>query len=291
MWTTTDLLDTVRERAMIPDDGPISGEDILTFATEELHTQVLPVVLAMRSDYGIVRESMDIEVGQAEYPIPHRAVGGKLRALKKTRASGEVVTVPIYSLEQTEELSTGGAYIEGDSVYLVPTPTEAETLTMVYYVRPGALGLFDDCASNVTNISVAGGGEITVTHSNASMSVGSEGFDVYNSKPNFGLKAVGVEPVSVVDPNNVILPAGTKVAIGDIISTSNFTHIPNVPAEAHSFLAQLTVVRVLDALGDKDALQEARRKLTDLGGGLNILLATRNDGDSAVIVNRNMLGV
>jgi hypothetical protein len=290
MWESTDLLRSVKNRAMLPDSGaPLSDANILEFATEEMHATVLPLVMSMRSDYGVVRTSTPIVVGQAEYRIPDRAIGGKLRFLKRINTSAAETDVPLYSSEQTQELRSGGAYIEGDSIFLTPTPTEGGTLVMGFYVRPGLLDERENCASTVTAINLTTGTSVSV-EVDTTDGLG-DLVDIYSGVPNFGYKAVGVGTDWVAGFSLTLTGANLRIAVGDVLSPPNFTCIPNVPAEAHSWLAQLTVCRVLEALGDKSALETATMKATALERSLVSLLAPRNEGDAKVMVNRAVLGV
>jgi len=292
MWTSTDLLEAVKERAMYPDSGgPLSDADILQLATDELHATVVPLVLAVRSDFGVVTKTFSYNAGENEFRIPSRAIAGKIRSLKKLDSSGNEIPCPIYSVEQTVELQNGGAYIEGDYLYLMPVPTQAGRLVLRYYARPGELATLDsEAIATVTGVNI-GSTAISVDHSGGSWGWDdAQGVDIYSSEPNFGYKSIGLS-ATYAGPFTIEVPLGTKVAVGDHLASFGKSLIPNVPAECHNWLTQLTVCRLLEALGDKANLSTAKEKADELKRTLVTVLAPRSEGLSATLVNRSILGV
>jgi hypothetical protein len=76
---------------------------------------------------------------------------------------------------------------------------------------------------------------------------------------------------------------------GDYICSQYECIIPQIPSDLHNILAERTVARILEAIGDTVGLQVANAKIGQLEARQNTLIDSRVDGSPRKIVNRNSL--
>lgn len=76
---------------------------------------------------------------------------------------------------------------------------------------------------------------------------------------------------------------------GDYICSQFECIIPQIPSDLHNILAERTVARILEALGDTVGLQAANAKVGQLEARQNTLIDNRVDGSPRKIVNRGSL--
>ena len=77
--TGNKLVESVRNRAMIPDDTSVyTDQDILDIANEEMDVQLLDKLLSLHEEH--LTTHIDVpNNGKGVYDIPVRAIGNKLR--------------------------------------------------------------------------------------------------------------------------------------------------------------------------------------------------------------------
>jgi hypothetical protein len=291
-YTTTALLASVRRRGLLPPtaDETLTTEDYLEFANDELISTVVPLVLSTREEYFVVDADITTVPNQAEYDIPDRALGMKLRDVRVANGSGRYLELPRLEPERVNDyaqLANGvsGYFLKANQVVLVPTPTSATTLRVSYYRRPNRLVTTDAVLpvtgrTSSTAATYAGTPPTTFTSGTS--------VDVIKHAPGFD---------SFLDGGVINTPSGgtvtfttgtlpTTVTAGDYVCLAGETPIPQIPPELHPFLAQRVLVRALEALGSqKQAVAEAtaeRMRVAALE-----FLTPRADGSSRIIVNRH----
>ena len=289
-YTTSDFLASVRNRGNIPttsNSNNVNGTaNLLRVATEELHIKLVPMIMGAREEFYVTHTDYAITADQAEYEIPLRSMGMTLRDVQVVEGT-QIRSLPPIDSEQVETTSTGplqGYYIEHNNVILYPAPqSTAGTLRLRYFARPSALAATSDCAqiSSVDTVT----GTITVSTIPSSWTANSVVDFVRQSIPH-NCSAVDQTPVSVVGTTLVFatLPAG--LAVGDWVALSETTPIPQLPREFQPVLAQMTVVKVLEANGDKDGAMIAGKDFEMLRDFALKLIQPRVVGERKKIVPR-----
>ena len=105
-----------------------------------------------------------------------------------------------------------------------------------------------------------------------------------SSIPNFNLTNELMTIVSVSSPT-ITVDSVVGLVVGDYVSEYGYTAIPQLPLEAHAFLAQLTAAKVLEGLGDRTGMETALQKADQLKAGLLTIASQRVDGSVKKIVN------
>lgn len=88
-----------------------------------------------------------------------------------------------------------------------------------------------------------------------------------------------------VSAPSVILDSVEGIEVGDYISDLGFSAIPQIPVEAHAYLAQLTAVKALEGLGDRTGMEAAQEKADLLKKSLLVMISQRVDGSVKKVVN------
>jgi hypothetical protein len=292
MWTSTDLLASVRRRTGMPAAaGLFSDAEILTCADEETRSYLVPFVLSEREDYWTENYDVSLVDGTASYRLPYRAVGGKLRDVYLIDQFGNARSMPRITGNDLTD-ARFGFYFEGNKVTLVNSgdltfTRLGVTLRMVYYLRPNALVATTSAAMVTTFDTVAK----TITFSACSSLASATSFDVIRAKPGFD--TLGFDQAGSINVGNTIvtmvsdLPDGLEV--GDYVCLPQQTPVPQVPAEMHDLLAQRVAVAILKAKNLSDKAAVAESELKTLSTLALKMLSPRVEGESQQIINRRGL--
>ncbi len=70
----------------------------------------------------------------------------------------------------------------------------------------------------------------------------------------------------------------TGLSVGDFVSEQGYSAVPQIPIEAHGYLAQLTATNILESLGDERGQAIAQAKAEKLKDNLLVMIAQRVDG-------------
>jgi hypothetical protein len=90
---------------------------------------------------------------------------------------------------------------------------------------------------------------------------------------------------TTIEPGSSIIPKELK--IGDHISLACEAAIAQIPTELHPLLAEMVACRVLEALGDTQALQNALIKVKQMQTAAGMLIDSRIDDAPQKVVNRH----
>lgn len=293
-FTTTALLASIKRRGMLPSTSDtLSTSDFLAFATEEMRSYCLPLLVSLDEEYGVSTYTVAISSGTASYLIPARASGDSARVVEISNGGSSYAPLTrISPIDQNAYSLTGGVqafFFNDDFVTLVPSPTASSTLRIKYIRRPNALVQATTGSSGAIAVVSAintGTKTITTTATVPSTYSTSVQFDLIRCKPGFPTLALD-QTVTTCSGTTIIfqdtLP--TDLAVGDYVCRAGESPVPQIPVELHPLLAQRTKFACLEALGDQKAgvaLQSCERMKKDVLP----LLTPRSKGNSRPIVNR-----
>lgn len=290
-YTTSDLLTSIRNRGNIPatsnDDNVNSNANLLNIATEQLHTKLYPILLSAREEFYVTRKDFTITASQSEYVIPSRASGMVLRDVQIINGT-EVKSLTIMDSEQISTTSTGtieGYYLEHNKIILYPTPATTDgTLRVRYFIRPGRLVATSSCAQ-ISTIDT-NNNQVTVVSLPTTMTTGTS-IDFIASTAPYANLAIDQAITNVSSTTLTFSSLPTGLAVGDWVALAEYSPIPQIPYEFHAILAQLTVTKTLEAMGDREAASLAFKDVqADLENMLK-LVTPRNQGERKKVINRN----
>ena len=289
-YTTTDLLNSIRQRGSIPTTTNSSNvnntTNLLAMATEELHIKLLPMILSAREEYYVTYKDYSITANQATYTIPTRASGQVLRDVQLISGT-TVKSLPLIDSERITSTATGSPsayYLEHNKVVLYPTPsTTVDTLRLRYYLRPSRLAATSACVQ-ITAIDTA---TFTVTVAAVPSTMTANAYiDYVAADAPFQNRAIDQLISSVTSTTIIMTGLPSDLAVGDWVALADYTPIPQIPFEFIPVLSQMTVVKSLEALGDREGAKNAAADLQIIQNNALALIAPRNHGEPKKVVPR-----
>lgn len=287
-YTTADLIADVKAGASIPTSQNLfTNADFLRLANKEMELGIVPMILGTREEFFVTHQDYSIQADKAEYAIPKRAIGEKLRDVQVVNGTN-LVSMPRLEPEFIGASDAGreGFYLRGGRVVLQPIPkTTAHTLRLSYFKRPGRLVEVSACG-RVQSIDT-GLNQVTLTGAPPSTFNNNVKVDFVKSEPGFENSGIDY-PISAISGSVLTfasLPADLEV--GDYVCLAGESPIPQIPVELHTLLAQMVIVRCLQAQG-RDAKTE-QDKLDRMIQAALILLTPRVDGEPRKITAPNTL--
>lgn len=282
-YTVTGLLASIRRRGMIPTSSEaLADSDLIALANEEMHGYVLPLLMRTNEEYLVSYSDLAITASDARYSIPERAIGNKVRDVLYLdggtyRSLSRIE--PEFADQYGDDTGTPSAfYLEGHEIVLLPTPSEASTLRVKYYKRPGDLTTTFTFVSAFVDPDYTVGSTSGFTDQDVDFVSADSPFQpVYSAIPIEVRSATAFEPA---DPVTSALVLGTyMVPAGD-------SPFPQIPAELHPLLAQRVVVRALEALGDP-RVEAAAKRCDQVKQDALALLTPRHEGTGRKVINYN----
>jgi len=291
--TTDDLLNKIKRRAFIPTaQSTFTDEELLSIATEELHSVVVPSIIKTREDYFVYKDSSSTLTGTSNpsFNIPHRAVGLQLREVSIT-SGGTERNIPRLDIEDRVLQNGGGSVygfdITGNQINLWGGNTGS--LNLYYYLRPGELVK----SSQARAITAVDTDTNTVTCSTLlSTWTTSTTFDIVQCLPGHDYKIINLT-VSSIDTGagtvtfNETLPSSgwNAIAASDWLIQSEYSPVPQIPMEWQEYLAESVVCYIMESVGDSEGFQRAQARKEEIKNNALSVISSRVDGQSKKIVS------
>ena len=297
-YTATGLITAIQRKGLLPNTAEaLAPADYYALMWEEMQTYLVPLLMSVREEYYVTTLVPDLAFTSATdtYPLPYRAMAGKLRQVQIQLSSGSSTFVPLPRVEPERQYnyatsgSVDGYSLEGNNLVLVPSPMSSGTIRMKYFMRPNQPVDSSTCAQ-ITAINT---GTHTLTFASLPATfTTSTPLDLINGQPPFDLKAFDQTPTAVTATtlqfSSLPSPAngqGGTLAVGDWVALAQQSPIPQIPYELFPLLSQAVVCAVLEAIGDKTGLQVALAKRDRLETKLLTLLQPRTEGSARVLIN------
>jgi hypothetical protein len=299
--TSDDLLASVKRRGNIPDTQDlISNNEILEFANEEMLLNLIPLVYSKHEDYYLVRQEIPLQSGVTRYPIPYRSIGAKVREIAYKRTDGSLAEMfrisvdDITSRSESYDSLASHYYFEGEEIVLFVDPNfqAVGSLVVFYHLRPNALVL-SERVGIITNIIADMNPLYKQIYLNTLPANFEEGLEFDFIKTKSPHRVVEYDKIikGVNSTSNYILVNASdipsSIVVGDRIALAGETDIVNAPSDMHVLLAQYTIERVLESLGDTEGLRNANAKSMKMEQNSNLLLANRAIGSPTKVRVRN----
>lgn len=275
-YTTTDLLESIKQRSVLPDNQDTwSNDKLLTAATEEMRSAIVPLLMSVREEYFVTSEDTAIVSGTSRYPIPERSVGMGVREVLWVDSNGNSYPMPMVTVEDGDASSAQSIWassgnngsspyayrLEWNSIVLSPVPTSSGTMRVMFTISPGDLVETDD-AAKITSIDTATN---TVTCSTVPASwAGSESVDIIKGSGGHEYLSTTATIVSVngTDITLSALPSG--LSVGDWVALEGQSPIPQLPRELQPLLAHKVVVQILESMSQRGAAQSADERVNKM---------------------------
>mgnify|MGYP003119130915 CR=1 FL=1 len=283
-YTTSDLLSSVKIKAMMPlNQDTFTESDILSLATEELQSYIMPLVMSVREEYYLFQEDIDIVSGTSDYRIPSRAIGSRLRDVVLLSSGNSTASLPRLTPEETvgTMVKTPAFSLRSETIILHPKPTNSsDKLRLSYFIRPSKLVKTTRGASI---ISIDTNNKKVTVNNVPSNIVSSSKVDLIPGKG--GCIPLAIDQ-SISDISGTVITLNSipeDLAVGDDVVLAEESSRISAPIEFRTLLEQAVVVKVLEALGDTEGLRNALTKLSQQEKHMLTLISPRVEGEPTVI--------
>jgi hypothetical protein len=171
--SVTSIIEAVRRRAAIPSTSAegYTDDDLLNFISDELDSNVYPVIVDMVEDFFITKVTIPLRdpnnnpyYSNRIVPLPARCFGWQVREIKYRDTANNTYNIPQISLEDDESLTTRslrvaagnfvpGFFISNDSIRLIHETTNlGGFLDITYVIKPSALSISTTLCPLISNI-------------------------------------------------------------------------------------------------------------------------------------------
>ncbi len=288
-FNTEVLIENIKRRGSIPTSQVLyTDDDFAKIATDEMENNVVPLIMSTREEYFV--RSEDFSVTSTSIDIPMDSIGMKLRAVCLVTSTNplNMVSLPRLSLEQVAGMDfmtnvPCGFYVQNNSIIFYPSNSipSGQTVRLFYFDRP--LALVEPTKYCQVQSVDEGTASVVVDSVPSNFVVGGE-LNSVSSEPGFQTTNRTTEIISLSAPT-IFLTSVEGIEVGDYISEIGTSAVPQLPVEAHGWLAQLSVVKCLEGLGDREGMKAAEMKAEQVKQGLLTMINPRVDGSVKKVVS------
>lgn len=293
-YSVEQLIENIKRRCSVPTSQlTYTEEDFALLANDELQGEVVPLIMSAREEFFV--EFIDVPCpADRRIAIPDYVTGMKLRSVCYVQTGTSpliLVNLPRLDLDVVAGVgfsnvnTLAGFIVEGNDIVLYP-PTSVPvgiTIRLYFYRRtlvlapPSQYGQIISIDSNTNTVQLS---FVPSTWGTGTL------LNAVSQKVPFEAVNSELQIVTTSAPS-VILNSVEGLSVGDYISELGFSAVPQIPIEAHAYLAQLTAAKALEGLGDREGMSAALQKAEKLKESLLVLVSQRVDGSVKKVMNPN----
>jgi hypothetical protein len=283
-YNTEELIKAIKRACSVPTSQlTYTNEDFAEIANDCLQTEVVPLIMSTREDYLVEYEDVS-SPADGVIPFPASAVGAKLRNVCFVQQSSPLVLVNLPRVDLDVVAGVGffnyatlaGFYVQGNDLVLYPnTSVPVNTQLRLYYYKRTLVLAPPALYGQVQSIDT-GSNTVVLDFVPYDWAAGTQ-INSVGSQPNF-VVTNALATVSAVSSPSIVLDTVEGIEVGDYISEVGYSAVPQVPIEAHNYLAQVSAVKCLEGLGDRDGMAAANEKAKMLKESLLVMISQRVDG-------------
>jgi hypothetical protein len=291
-YSTTQLIENIKRRCAVPTSQlTYENSDFTALANDELQGEVVPLLMSTREEYFVTY--VDVSTNGNVVTIPEDAVGEKLRSVAFVQQSSPLVLINLPRIDLdvvagigfSNYASLAGFYVQGNELILYPSNSvPANTLIRLYYYKRTLSLTAPSTFGQVTSID-PDTNTIVLSFVPYDWDVGTV-LNSVSSRPPFGTTNSEVTIVADSSPS-LVVDSVEGIEVGDYMSEQGYSAVPQIPIEAHAYLAQLTAVKCLEGLGDRSGMEAAQAKADMLKKSMLVMVSQRVDGSVKKVVNPN----
>jgi len=294
---------------MWPDaGGPLSDEELLDLLSEEILSDVAPVVEQTREDYYVQDLTYALVADKQLYRMPPRSIGNILLDVLYVNLNGKEFTVPYISGENAtfpsefylsadpSGLGHRKFFFRGENVGIHPTPQDSVgSFRFRYYLRPASLVKLEKVGT-ITTIGAAGSGggtERRFTCSNIPTEfTTSEVYDIVRKDGSFSRTHLDLTGADIVTGASGTIDfeeddlSVDDIQVGDYICIADQSPVPQLPDTFHSLLKQRLMTIMLQAQKKWDAARASQSKVNALEERMTRFHADRARDEPKILVPR-----
>lgn len=284
-YTTDELIVNIKDTITVPNSQNLFDPNkILKFANREMATVVVPFLMTLKAYYLVETHDYTITT-DTEYVIPATATAMKLMDVCYVDNQGIENKMPLLTHDQVASNQwtinmVPGFFIKNNVVKIYPYPIQGFSLRFYFYRRPNQLVQTNE-AGQVTAIA---GNVLTMTRIPSTWTT-SDNICAISQEPGFDARFNSRAITSIVGTSLTVSDA-TDIQLGDWICIENESTIPQIPPEAHPYLAQAVGTKMLLSVGAPNAT-DAQKMLDIMKSQLTDMMTPRSDDTPKKIRNVN----
>lgn len=290
-FTTEDLIENIKRRCSVPTSQlTYTPEDFVLLANDTLQGEVVPLIMSTREEYFV--DYIDLPMNEERViPLPSNTIGSKVRTVAWLQQGSPLVMINLPRIDLDVVAGVGftnwntlaGFMVQGNDLVFYPnTSVPLNTTIRIYFYKrtlslaaPNTFGRVTSVDSNTNTI--------TLSFIPPSWEEGTE-LNAVSSKNGFDTTCE-LATITAISSPFITLDTVEGISVGDYVSDYGYSAIPQVPLEAHAYLAQLTAAKCLEGLGDREGMAAADRKADELKKNLLIMISQRVDGSIKKVLN------
>lgn len=294
-YDTSQLIDNIKRRCACPTSQlTYTEEDFVLLANDELQGEVVPLIMSTRDEYFV--DYIDVNSDSTGIiPIPSQAVGAKLRTVAYIQQTSPLllINLPLLNLDVVagvganfiNGLTFTGFYIQNNNICLYPNSSvPTGTQIRIYFYRRSLVLAEPSQYGQIVSID-PNTNTVVLDKLPNDWEVGDK-VNALSQDPNFKITLDESEITTISSPS-IVLTTIEGLSVGDYITLQGYSAIPQIPVEAHAYLAQLTAAKALEGLGDREGMAAALKKAESLKEKLLIMTSQRVDGSPKKVVSPN----
>lgn len=292
-YNIVQLIANIKRRCAVPTSQlTYQNSDWALMANDTLQGEVVPLVMSARQEYFV--NYIDVtNPSDGIIDIPDVAVGAKLRAVCWVQAPNPLRMISLprldldvvagYSAMNPTPYSIAGFYVEDNQLFIYPnTGIPAGQTIRLYFYRRSLVLAAPDSYSRVISVDTLNS-EVRLDTVPINFAVGTE-INTISSLPNFAITKAFATVTSISSPT-LGLDSVEGIEVGDYMSEYGYSAVPQIPVEAHAYLAQLTATMALIGLGASEGASNSQKKAEILKTNLLIMMSERVDGSVKKLVH------
>lgn len=290
-YNVEELIKTIKRACSVPTSQlTYTDVDWAALANDVLQTTVVPLIMSTREDYFVTFEDVS-SPADGIIPFPANAVGSKLRNVCFISQRNPLILINLPRIDLDVVSGVGfynmwtlaGFYVQGENIVLYPNTAVPTNTPIRMYLYRRTLVLADpESYGRVVSVDPMSNTVLLdfVPHSWA---IGTE-LNSVGSQPNFSITNE-LTTITAVSSPSIILDSVEGIEVGDYISEAGYSAVPQVPIEAHNYLAQLTAAKALEGLADHEGMKAAYGEAEKLKTSLLVMISQRVDGSVKKVIN------
>ena len=295
-YNTEQLIENIKRRCSVPlSQLTFTASDFVDLANDELQGIVVPLIMSAREEYFVTFKDYSSPVN-GYLALPSQAVGGKVRSVVWVQQTNPLIimNVPRIDLDVVAGIGVGmgfswtrpysyGFYIQGNDLVLYPTNTvPTGTQFRIYYYKRSLVLAPPTEYGQIVSID-SGSNTIQLSQVPTDWAVGTR-LNAVSSLPGFDITSE-LTTITAISSPSIVVDNIAGLSVGDYVSMEGYSAIPQVPVEAHAWLAQLTAAKALEGLGDREGMQAAQMEAEKLKTAMLVMVSQRVDGSIKKIIN------
>jgi hypothetical protein len=290
-YNNEELINNIKRRCAVPTSQlTYTDADWVAIANDELQGEVVPLIMSTREEFFV--EPYDLtSPADGVIDIPANAVGSKLRSVVYRQQENPLIINNLPRIDLDIVAGVGfmnanviaGFYVQGNEIMLYPNTSVPTNSPMRLYFYRRTLVLAEPTKYGQVLTIDPDTNTVVLDYMPSAWTTGTEVNGV-SSLPGFKT-TLALATIQTASSPTVILDTVEGLSIGDYISNLGYSAIPQVPVEAHAYLAQLTAAKALEGLGDREGMAAALKKAEALKENLLVMISQRVDGSVKKVMN------